>query len=281
VPGLDKRAYLATIERLSRVNYPTLPDDPHPDHVMMLGFPRSGTTLLEHALAVHPAIETFEEIPSLTSMIVYVERILEERIAGDGQRRDAFEQARHRYYDEIDRRKSKPGAHIFVDKLPIRSAWIQILERFFPEKRYIFSIRHPYDVVLSCFKQSFTANAAMENFRTLEDACEFYDRIMSIWFGVFPTDSERVLYVRYDDLVMDFENQVTRALSFVGVEWSDDVRKFAELSEGRKVGTPSYGKVRSGLGIGVQSSWHNYRFAFDTPHGAKLHKWVDRFGYER
>ena len=72
-----------------------------------------------------------------------------------------------------------------------------------------------------------------------------------------------------------------RALAFLGVDWSDEVLRFAELSDGRKVATPSYGKVRGGLGIGVQSSWENYRFVFDTPHGAKLHKWVDRFGYER
>lgn len=279
--GIDKRAYLATIERLARVDTPALSQDPHRDHFMMLGFPRSGTTLLEHAFAAHPEIETFEEIPSLTSMIIRVEQILEDRIAGDEQRREAFVQARRRYYDEIERRKSKLGARVFVDKLPIRSAWIQILEKFFPEKRYIFSIRHPYDVVLSCFKQSFTPNAAMENFRTLEDACEFYDRIMSIWFGVFPAEDDRVLYVRYDDLVTDFEKQVTRALAFVGVDWSDEVFRFSELSEGRKVATPSYGKVRGGLAIGVQSSWVNYRFVFDTPHGAKLHKWVDRFGYER
>ena len=165
--------------------------------------------------------------------------------------------------------------------LPVRTAWIEVLERFFPEKRYVFSIRHPYDVVLSCFKQSFTPNAAMENFRTLEDACEFYDRVMSIWFGVFPAESERVLYVRYDELVLDFEQQIRRALDFLGVEWNAEVLRFAELSDGRKVATPSYGKVRGGLGIGVQSSWKNYRFAFNTPHGAKLHKWVDRFGYER
>lgn len=279
--GADKRAYLATIERLARVNYPALSEDPRRDHFMMLGFPRSGTTLLEHAFAAHHEVETFEEIPSLTSMILSIEQVVEDRIDGEAQRREAFERARCRYYDEIDRRKSKTRARIFVDKLPIRTAWIQILEKFFPEKRYIFSIRHPHDVVLSCFKQSFTPNAAMENFRTLEDACEFYDRIMSIWFGVFPTESDRVLYVRYDELVTDFEKQVKRALAFVGVDWSDEVLRFSELSEGRKVATPSYGKVRSGLGLGVQSSRENYRFAFDTPHGAKLQKWVERFGYER
>jgi hypothetical protein len=279
--SLDKRAYLATIERLSRVNFPVLPDDLRQRDFMMVGFPRSGTTLLENALAAHPEIETFEEIPSLTSMILYVERVLEEKVVDGDQRREAFERARQRYYDEIDRRKEKAGAVVFIDKLPIRTAWIHVLEKFFPRKRYIFSIRHPYDVVLSCFKQAFTKNAAMENFRTFEDTCTFYDRIMSTWFNVFPTDNERVLYVRYDELVTDFESQLRRALAFVGVEWSEDVLRFSELSERRKVATPSYGKVRGGLGLGIQSSWTNYRFVFDTSYGRKLHKWVDRFGYER
>ena len=136
--------------------------------------------------------------------------------------------------------------------------------------------------MLSCFKQSFTPNAAMENFRTLEDACEFYDRVMSIWFGVFPAESERVLYVRYDELVTDFEEQVTPRAGFPRAS-NGATRCCASRSSrtSRKVATPSYGKVRSGLALGVQSSWKNYRFLFDTPHGAKLHKWVDRFGYER
>jgi tetratricopeptide (TPR) repeat protein len=267
--GLDKRGYLATIERLARTRFPPLKEEPHPDHFMMLGFPRSGTTLLEHALAAHPDIETFEEIPSLTRAVLAVEHILD---GGDPSKRtpEAFEAARQRYYDEIDRRKSKPGARIFIDKLPIRSAWIQTMERFFPQMRYIFSLRHPYDVVLSCFKQSFPPNAAVENFRTLEDTCDFYDRVMSIWFSVFPEENERVLYVRHDELVTDFEGQMSRALAFVGADWSDEVRRFAELSE-----------ERSGLGIGVQSSWQNYRAAFNSSHAARLHKWVDRFGYER
>jgi hypothetical protein len=279
--GLDKRAYLATIERLARFDVPALSPDTRRSDFMMLGFPRSGTTLLEQALAAHPEIETFEEIPSVTRMVLFIERLLQEPIAEEEQRRGAFEQARRRYYDEIDRRKAKAGARVFVDKLPIRTAWIEVLEKLFPDKRYIFSIRHPYDVVLSCFKQSFTPNAAMENFRTLEDSCAFYDRVMSIWFKVFAEENDRVLYVRYDELVNEFEPEVMRVLAFLGVDWSDDVLRFAELSEQRGAATPSYGKVRSGLGIGIQSSWKNYRFVFDTSHGAKLHKWVDRFGYER
>lgn len=280
-PGVDKRDFMAAIERLSKISYPALADDARTDTVMMTGFPRSGTTLLEHALSAHPSVETFEEIPSVTSMALAIDRAVEAGIKGESERREAFERARARYYVELDRRRTRSGANVLIDKLPLRSAWIQILEHFFPKQRYVFSIRHPYDVVLSCFKQHFTPNMAMENFRTLEDACDLYDRVMSLWFGVFPGESERVLYVRYDELVTNFEEQVKRTLAFLGLPWNDAVLHFANLSESRRVATPSYAKVRAGLGLGVQTSWRNYRFAFDNPHGAKLHKWIDRFGYER
>ena len=55
---------------------PMLPPDPHDNHSVMTGFPRSGTTLLENALASHPQIETFEEIPSNAAMELYLERAL-------------------------------------------------------------------------------------------------------------------------------------------------------------------------------------------------------------
>lgn len=280
-PGLDKRDFAVATERLSRISYPTLSEDKRTDTVTMTGFPRSGTTLLEHALAAHPSVETFEEVPSVTSMGLAINRAVDAGVTGESERREAFERARSRYYVELDRRRSKPGASVLIDKLPLRSAWIEILEHIFPKQRYIFSIRHPYDVVLSCFKQYFSPNIAMENFRTLEDSCDLYDLVMSRWFGVFPGESDRVLYVRYEELVTNFEEQVKRTLAFLGLPWSDDVLHFADLSESRRVATPSYAKVRAGLGLGVQTSWRNYRFAFDNSHGAKLHKWIDRFGYER
>ncbi len=275
----DKLNFLKNIDRLARVDVPALPSDTRQECFMMVGFPRSGTTLLENALAAHPEVETFEEISSMTSAMGFLQRVLDDNITVAAKRQEVFERARQRYYVEIDRRRKRPGARVLVDKLPIGSAHIQLMEKLFPEKRYIFSIRHPFDVVLSCFKQNFMPNAAMENFRTIEDACNLYDRVMSIWFGVFPGETERVLYIRYDDLVTDFRTEVTRALAFLGVDWNDEINRFAELSDARQVTTPSYAKVRSGLTIGVQSSWQHYRFLFDTPHGRKLHKWIDRFGY--
>ena len=128
---------------------------------MMLGFPRSGTTLLENALAAHPNIETLEEIPAFNPVVAYRQFDRQARIPRRGLA------ARRRYYESIAHDPSKPDASIVVDKLPIRSVYADILTKLFPEKRYIFSIRDPRDVVLSCFKQDFVPNPAMEHFRTV------------------------------------------------------------------------------------------------------------------
>ena len=92
----------------------------------------------------------------------------------------------------------------------------------------------------------------MEHFRTFETAVKLYDFTMSQWFSVFGFDDPRVHYVRYDTLVTEFEPTVRAALDFLGAGWDDAVLGFATAAESRPTRTPSYHKVRQGLGIGVQ-----------------------------
>jgi hypothetical protein len=273
----DRNRFIEGVRKKAALAVPELPRDDHENYFMMLGFPRSGTTLLENVLASHPAIETFEEIPSWGSLQQIVRPIAEENRPLPY---DAAVKARRRYYREIDRRKRKAGANIIIDKLPILSADAVLLDKMFPQKKYVFSIRHPYDVVLSCFKQSFGPNAAMDNFTTFEDSCRAYDFTMGQWFSVFSLESERVCYVRYDRLVKDLQTEVTRALQFVGAEWDKNVLKFAQRADERKSKTPSYAKVRQGVSIGVQTSWRNYEFLFRKPEARPLDQWIKFFGYE-
>lgn len=255
------------------------PDDRRSSHFMMVGFPRSGTTLLENALAAHPQIETFEEVPSFSRAVSFIDQHVK---PGHPIPQSVSLEARRRYYEELDRRRTKTGARLFVDKLPLNTAAIKFLESLLPGKRYVFSIRHPFDVVLSCFKQHFGRNLAMDNFRRFADACRLYDFAMTQWFDVFGLqESERVAYVRYEELVNDFETTVTRVLRFVGADWSDEVLHFAEQADRRSARTPSYQKVRSGLTIGVQSSWQNYAFLFEGKDAAPLQRWVSHFGYSK
>lgn len=276
---IDPENFYRGIAARSRLPIPTIPLQADQAVVQMLGFPRSGTTLLENALAAHSAVETFEEVPALNAAIDRIERVLVGNAPKPEREEDTYLAARAKYYEQIERRRRKPEASVLVDKMPIRSAEADFISRLFPEWRYIFSIRHPFDVVLSCFKQRFAPNPAMENFRTIAGAIRAYDHTMTAWFKHFTLDDERVLYVRYDDLVTDFQPQMQRALDFLGLGWEDSVLDFAKRAEGRAAKTPSYGKVRQGLSIGVQTYWRNYDFLFDTPEAKPLHKWAQFFGY--
>jgi hypothetical protein len=273
----DRDLFVKRVLSKATLAVPKLPPDERDNYFIMLGFPRSGTTLLENVLASHAAIETFEEIPSWSSLQQVVRPFAEQ---GLPLPEDAGIKARQRYYREIDRRRKKDTAAIYVDKLPLFTAHAVFLDKLFPRKKYIFSIRHPYDVVLSCFRQIFAPNAGMDSLTTMEDACRTYDFTMDQWFSTHSLDSTRVCYVRYDRLVQDFEQEVTRTLKFLGAEWDPTILQFAKRADERRNKTPSYQKVRKGVSIGVQTSWRNYEFLFRKDYARKLDRWVEFFGYE-
>lgn len=275
---IDPQNYIRGIEIRGKIVVPPLARDAFPPVVQMVGFPRSGTTLLENVLAAHPEIETFEEIPALTAAIDRIERVLLGKLPPETPEA-TFAAARARYFEEIEALRRKDGARVLIDKMPIRSADAAFISKLFPEWRYIFSIRHPYDVVLSCFKQRFTPNAAMENFRTIDGSIRLYDLAMTEWFKQHSLDDPEVHYIRYDDLVTDFESTTRAALDFLGVAWNEAVRDFSKAAERRAAKTPSYQKVRQGLSIGVQTHWRNYGFLFDTEAARPLAKWAEFFGY--
>jgi hypothetical protein len=187
---------------------------------------------------------------------------------------------RSAYYSSLNVAGYSDPVEFVIDKMPIMSARATYLRNFFGNKRYIFSIRHPYDVVISCFKQGFAANLAMDCFTSFEESCRTYDFVMGIWFSNYDLTSKEVCYVRYDDLCTNFDQEVARVLNFIGVDWDTAVHNFAENAKMRAHKTPSYGKVKLGNTIGVQSSWKKYRFLFEKPEARVLDKWVEFFGYE-
>ena len=272
-PDIDPEWLIQSVASTEARDIGPLPPDPHTDDFMMLGFPRSGTTLLENALAAHPKIETLEEIPAFNPVVAFVNSTdPSEDPASVGLA------ARRLYYERVAQDRFKHDASIVVDKMPVRSVYANLLKKLFPEKRYIFSVRDPRDVVLSCFKQDFLPNPSMEHFRTFAGACRLYDFAMSRWFAHFTLDDHDVCYVRYERLVTDFESELRRTLDFLGAEWDPAVLTFAESAGRRAATTPSYQKVRQGLSLGVQSSWRNYKFLFDGRDARPLDKWIGFFG---
>jgi tetratricopeptide (TPR) repeat protein len=248
-------------------------------HVFLVGFPRSGTTLLEQVLASHPDVVTLEERPLLepaeNEFLVSpasFQRLLE---AGD----DLLDPFRDLYWRQVAERGLAVEDKVFVDKLPLGSLLIPLIARLFPAARILFAERDPRDVVLSCLRRGFNMNPGMYQFVTLDGAARFYDAVMSLADRYRRLVPDRTHPVRYEALVGDFEGEVRAICAFLGLDWTEALRDFARTARERTIRTPSAPQVRKGLYGSAAGQWRRYARHL-APVRTLLHPWVERLGYE-
>ena len=247
-------------------------------HVFLVGFPRSGTTLLENVLAAHPEVVSLEEQDFLAAVSAsYV-------ASDDGLERLArispAEAARQRqaYWSRVEGFGIEPRGRVFIDKMPLSSALLPVVAKLFPDARVLFARRDPRDVVLSCFRRRFGMNAGMYQLLTLEGAAAYYDAIMrlsEIYRDLLPLPQHEV---RYESLVEDFEGTTRAACDFLGLEWDQAMLDFAAKARTRGISTPSAAQVARGLNSEGQGAWRRYREQI-APVLPLLDPWVKRFGY--
>jgi tetratricopeptide (TPR) repeat protein len=259
----DRTAFMAQTARLNALAVPTGLAPARPDRGLLLGFPRSGTGLLGRALAYHPDIETITESGTLNR----TRRFLAAHVVRGAVPLAAFSAAAALYTEEITRLARK-GSRITLDTNPMLSASAPMLAGLVPGHRSIFTIRHPYDVVLSAYRYRFPRSPAAAGLQTVSDAVRTYDQAMSAWFSSHTLVDPSVHYVRYEALVTSFRDTIERSLTFLGLTWSDAL-----------FSNPALTTDRSGLALGVQSSWEHYTFAFGADDLAILGRWCDHFGY--
>ncbi len=193
----------------------------------MVGFPRSGTTLLEQVLGSHPAVVTSNEKPTLDDATRAflrtpgdVARLAAMRGAGLKQHRDA-------YWRRVREHGIAVAGRVFIDKQPYYTLQLPLILRLFPAAKIVFSVRDPRDVVLSCFRRRFLMSAPNFQFLTLDGTARFYDatmRLAEIYRAKLPLE---LLQLRHEDLVSDFEARVRETCDFLGLTWQDSMRDFA------------------------------------------------------
>lgn len=246
-------------------------------HVFLVGFPRSGTTLLEHVLASHPEVVSLEERPTLP----LIEQLFTDipsgfqTLAVDAAALDAQRAA---YWEAVRSFDVEPAGKVFIDKLPLNTARLPIIHLLFPNAKILFALRDPRDVVLSCFRRGFQMNAAMFEFLALQSAARYYDAVMQageIYRERLPLELHEI---RYERLVEDFEGEAKSALGFLGLDWSEDLLTFADRAQGRLIRTPSAPQVRRGLYKDALGQWRHYNKALE-PVLPLLAPWIERFGY--
>ncbi|HLW74332.1 MAG TPA: sulfotransferase [Gammaproteobacteria bacterium] len=167
---------------------------------------------------------------------------------------------------------------MFVDKLPLNSVFIPLLRRLFPGARFLFALRDPRDVVLSCFMQSFALNEAMRHFLTLQETAAYYAAVMQVGADSVKRLPEAAHRVRYEDVVQDLEGEARRLLGFLGLPWEPGVLDFQQTARKRRINTPSYHQVAQPIYASAKQRWRRYegQLASVLP---VLEPFVKRFGY--
>lgn len=248
--------------------------------VFLVGFPRSGTTLLDQILDAHPDTQVAEELPLLKSMKTAVDAFpaaypqslthLSEK-----QRSDL----RRLYADEVTQRGFDIANKIFVDKMPLNLVHVGLINRVFPDAKIILALRHPADVVLSCFMQDFVPNGAMVNFLTLEGSARLYDRVMTLWRRYRELLPLNVVEVRYENLIRDLRSEVEPVLDFLGLPWNEAQADPAAHALARgTIRTPSYAQVTQPIYSSAADRWRRYEKHL-APVLPLLKKHIEYFGY--
>jgi tetratricopeptide (TPR) repeat protein len=247
-------------------------------HVFLVGFPRSGTTLLEQALAGHPEVQALEERPTLAQPIdaFLTSRAGVARLA----RLEPAEAAewRRRYWAGVRAEGVAPEGKLFVDKAPGETANLLLMARLFPRARFLFAVRDPRDVVLSCLRRGFQMNAMTYEFTALETAARCYDAVMRSAFACRARLPVSLLEVRHEALATDFEPRLREICAFLDLDWRPSMLEVAATARARRVRTPSAAQVREGVNTTGVGGWRAYRDQL-APVLPLLDAWAARLGY--
>lgn len=247
-------------------------------HVFLLGYPRSGTTLVENVLASAPIVVALEERDTLAD----TDDVLVSNEGGMPSLADLdpalTTQLRAAYWSRVKAYGGPVEGRVFVDMNPLNGVKLPIIARLFPDAKIVIMRRDPRDVILSCFRINFTPSTAAWAFSDLEEAARHYDALMHLTELCRDRIPLACHELRYDLLVSNFESTVRALADFIGLAWTEDFRRFDRTAQARGVRTASATQVRRGLYDG-RGQWRRYADAL-APVLPILEPWARRFDFE-
>lgn len=271
--GVDRMRAFAEQQNFSTWRTPEELAGPAP--IFLVGFPRSGTTLLEQVLSAHPALVCIEEREHLA--------LAARDVASDPLRLaqlndDEISSIRAAYWERVGA-ETELGDRIVVDKLPLNIIFLPLIRCVFPEAKVLFALRDPRDVVLSCFQQRFGMNAAMVQFLELNSAARYYDKVMGLGLVCRERLGLSVHEVRYENVVADLEQVARDVTQFLGLRFDSSMLAFREAALKRNINTPSARQVVQPIYKRSVARWKRYEEQL-APVLPLLNQWAQRLGYE-
>ena len=232
--------------------------------IFIVGFPRSGTTMIEQTLSAHPLISAGDELPVIGELVEQAQALtgaarpypegVTDLSGADGVA------ALNRLRDQYLRRAGDlgaigPGVRWFTDKMPLNETHLGLISLVFPSSPVIHLIRHPLDVVLSTY-----ANHMTHGFQCADDLhniARHYLLTLDLVAHYRRETPLRYLPVRYEDVIDDQEGRVRQMLDFIGAGF--DPRCLAFHENRRYARTASHAQVTEKLYDRSRYRWRHYR----------------------
>jgi tetratricopeptide (TPR) repeat protein len=188
------------------------------DLCFLIGFPRSGTTLLDVMLDGHTQVLSLEEQATIERTAFKLDQLLGHYPnAMATLSREQRHMLRNTYRECITTPRQSQHT-LILDKMPIRTIHAPFIHRLFPKAKFLFVERHPCDVVLSNFMQQYALNEAMIHFNQLASTVNMYAQVMQLWqqcLAVLPNLT--VHYVRYESLINNPEHRLRDICTFLSL----------------------------------------------------------------
>lgn len=222
--------------------------------VLIVGMPRSGSTLLEQILSNHPEIASVGESPSLNVIVQDTKARTHhgsDMVRAIKQIPDAAtRKLAQRYLAET----AQEGAARVIDKSLHNFELLGFFAALLPRARIIHVRRDPMDTCVSCYMQNLSAwHKYTQSLDSLGHAYVQYDRLMAHWEKVLPNP---MLEINYEDTVQDIEAVARQAVAFLGLEWDPACLDYQTSQNQSR--TLSAGQVREPLYTTSIQRWRRY-----------------------
>jgi len=255
-----------------------------PAPVFLIGFFRSGTTLTQEVLDVHPDVFVADETDFIwavhrelhqmdRSAAGTVDKLRKLDLAGVKHLRETYwKRARERLGDTLTQR-------VFVDKFTMNTVDLGLINCIFPDAKVVFVMRDPRDVCLSCFMQLMVPTPATIHLLSWKGTAEFYAQVMDWWMHIKQQLTLGFIEFRYEDAVAQFDATYRRVFDFLGLSWNPAVANFHEHAAQKFIASPSRNQVAQPLYSSSVARWRHYESEF-APIAESLRPYVEAFDYD-
>jgi len=245
----------------------------HDNLSFLVGFPRSGTTLIDSILRSHSQTIVLEEKPYLINIrhkffkkntLENIEKITENEII----------KLQKLYFDSFDYSKKK----IIIDKFPLNIIELGFIKKIFPNCKIILALRHPLDAILSCVLTSFKINEAMANYENLNTSAFFYNKVFSL-FNIYKNSLKLHHHeIKYENIILNFDLEINLLLKFLNLKNEGSLKNFHVTAKNReKINTPSYHQVIKPI---YNKSINRYKKFTDVESIRPIvNEWIKEFDY--